>query len=156
MWWQNKIVKYCAFCGKPLVWLMFIVFFTYTFIFKNIIEEEPSFYKCFCDNMAGHIQMIVNLGIVFFVTIDYTNAKTIISRWVIYVMLFAVILVILLNGQLSLLGESNSENYIDFIKSPCLSYILFGLFLLSVYSIKLATSDISLLHTEEPEINQEL
>ena len=156
MWWQKKIIRYISFYGKPMVWLFLIVFFTYTFMFENIIETE-SFFTSFCKKMVSHTQMIVNLSLIFFVTIDYVNCKINISKWIVYTMLISAILVILLDAQVNVAAASEEIlKYKDFVKSPYLSYSIFGLFLVMIYIIKVATYDKSILIIEEPDVKEEL
>lgn len=155
MLWRNKIIRYVSFYGKPMVWLLLIVFFTYTFIFENMIEKEILF-TSFCEKMVSHIQMIVNLSLVFFVTIDYVNCKNNINRWIVYTMLVSAILVILLDAQVGIAASGDAEKYEDFVKSPYLSYFVFGLFLTTIYIIKVATYDRNILNIEEPDIKEEI
>lgn len=118
--------------------------------------EKESLFETFSKNMVSHIQMIVNLSLVFFVTIDYVNCKNNISKWIVYTILASAILVILLDAQVGIAASEGIERYKDVVKSPCLSYFVFGLFLATIYVIKLATYDRNILDIEEPNVKEEI
>lgn len=99
--------------------------------------------------------MLVNLGVLFFVALDYVNHCVTIKKNIIFTILFSTVLVILLDGQIGIVLENNN-NYIDFVKSKWLTYSIFGVYLSTIYRVKLATNDSSFLDFEEPNILEEL
>ncbi len=127
----------CSYIFTALLWVCFMIFFTYTTLIVALIETKTDFIKTFHNEQAGFISLFVNFGIIFMLVFDIVSVKGNRINKYDYILPFVAIafcLIVLAHSRicnLNILG-----NYICLINSPYLSIIAFVLYILCIWLLK--------------------
>ncbi len=138
--WFLKIVSFFSSNQKPivlaLVWLLFILFFTYTILIVEAVKVSGNFYKLFYTSQSEYIALFVNAGIIIMLLFDNHAVNKELQGFRYYIPYLGLILCIALMAHC----RSNVDNQLREYKYPIsyekLSFIIYCCFIGIVYILK--------------------
>lgn len=123
-----------------LLWVCFIVFFTYTTLLVALVEEQTNFIDSFYQEQAKFVSLFVNFGIVFMLVFDVVNCKNSTIKSYEYILPFiAMLLCLIIMAHCKILNIGEGANYVYPINSRYLSIFAFVLYLFCIWFLKILT-----------------
>lgn len=118
------------------LWILFLLFFTYTPLFLELAKRQGNFISLFYQEQSQYITLIVNMGIVLMFLFDNTYNHKRLEGVVYYIPIIAVVLSVFIQVHCSL----NIDNNLSQLKKPLsidyLSMILYGFFCVLMFILK--------------------
>lgn len=152
---KNKFVFYKTYLTANwktlflgLVWVGFIILFTYTSLLVELTKIEGDFLNLFYNEQSKYISLFVNIGIVIMLMFDnlssgkYNNESA-------YVSIFAIVLCIIVMAHCDLNINNKLQNFKVPLSCKKLSIGIHILFLLLVYRLKVKTLTEEIISTKK-------
>lgn len=132
-----------------LMWMGFIVFFSYTSLLVELTKANGDFLNLFYNEQSKYIALFVNVGIVIMLLFDNWGAEHRHNSYAFYISIFAIVLCLIIMAHCDLNISNRLQNYKKPISCECLSVIIHGLFLLLVYILKVNTLTKEIIKTKK-------
>lgn len=134
--WNSKGIYFF----KALLWVAFILFFTFTDLVVAAALDGISFNDSFYASQTASIALIVNLGLVVMLVVDLQiSSSRHPSRKLLYSVMFAMLLAVLIYLHVRANLAHSLDRFIPLISAPTLSITMFGMFILTITYIKYST-----------------
>lgn len=134
--WNTKGIYFL----KALLWVAFILFFTFTDLVVAAALDGVSFNDLFYASQTASIALIVNLGLVVMLVVDLQiSTPRHPSRKLLYCVMFAMLLAVLIYLHVKANLAHSLDRFIPLISDPTLSITMFGVYILTITYIKYST-----------------
>ena len=120
-----------------LLWMGFMVFFTYTILLLAIVETDTNFKTVFYEQQSSYISLFVNCGLVLMLVLDYVNSHPRSITPCSFVLPFiAIMLCLIIKAHCDSNLKDILGNYMWPISSENLSIVAYTLFLITIISVR--------------------
>ena len=133
-----------------VLWLAFMVFFTYTVLLSALIEVDTSFVSTFYEQQSTYLSLLVNMGLVVMLVVDYASTQIHTISIQSYILPFiAIVLCILIKAHCDCNINGELIKYVKPISYQPLSIIMYIFFIINLFILKVMTLLPSTLHTQK-------
>ena len=115
------------------VWVLFMVFFTYTTLVVELVRTEGDFCELFYQEQSRYIALFVNVGIVIMLLFDNHVANQRFQGYSYYVPIVALVFCLIIMAHCEANIHDNIQEYVKPISLEYLSIVAYGCFLFLVY-----------------------
>ena len=121
------------------VWVLFMVFFTYTTLVFELMQADGDFCELFYQEQSRYLALFVNAGIVVMLLFDNHVAKQRFHGYSYYIPIVALILCLVIMAHCDVNIHKELQNYWGPISHEYFSIVMYGCFLFLVYVMKVRT-----------------
>jgi hypothetical protein len=118
------------------VWVLFMFFFTYTTLFEELLKKNGNFPGLFYEEQSSFIALYVNIGLVIMLLFDNHAVNKKFRGAVYYIPIMGLVVAFFLMGHCYLVKSGEHVNYIFPLSTERLSYVIYAVFLLMLYVMK--------------------
>lgn len=134
-WLNNKRAK-GKLAGMALMWVGFMIFFTYTDVIMAFIKVTVDSVDCYSANQCRQIAMFVNFGLVAMLAFDYGSTDKPLRSKDFILPFISIALSIIILGHSYLVNTDRYQNYIYPLNIKEFGLYIHGLFILSLFKLK--------------------
>lgn len=118
------------------MWVIFMVFFTYTDLVYELFLDNGDFCNLFYKTQCEYVSLFVNVGIVIMLLFDNHVSNDKLHGVAYYLPIVAIVLCLFINAHCSLHIENELTKFVKPISWECLSIITHIIFLGLVFILK--------------------
>lgn len=126
--------------GEAIVYILLLVFFTYSVLFASALKGETEFWKDYQRNQSSLFAMVTNFGLLFLLLVDNSiSEKRVFPNWLVHIGVFVLVTLFIYGHARVVTYPDIYQNYQWLLKCPYMYAWLHAVLILYLVFFKYQT-----------------